>query len=97
MQQAKSTRLRQIVIGQLSQVKVEIFLAALCVVGYSLTQLLAPWPLKIIFDHILLDKPFPAALSFLAPVLQNGKVFALVVLSLSIVMIALLGAMFSYA
>ena len=97
MQQAKSIRLRQIVIGQLSQVKVQIFLAALCVVGYSATQLLAPWPLKIIFDHILLDRPFPAALSFLVALLENGKVFALIVLSLTIVLIALFRAGFSYA
>ena len=97
MQQAKSNRLRQIVLGQLSQVKVELFLAALCVVGYSLTQILAPWPLKIIFDHILLDKPFSAGLFLLAGLVENGKVFALVVLSLSIVLIVLFGAMFSYA
>jgi len=97
MQSVKPNRLRQIVFNQLLQVKSQIFLAAFCVVGYSLTRLLAPWPLKIIFDHILLDKPFPAALSFLAALLENGKVFALIVFSLSIVLIVLFGAVFSYA
>lgn len=93
----RPNRLRQIVAAQLMRVKAEIFLALVCVAGYSLTQILTPWPLKFIFDHVLLDKPFPAALSFFAVLLENGKGFALVVLSLSIVVIALAGAVFSYA
>ncbi|MBS1171531.1 MAG: hypothetical protein H6R12_361, partial [Proteobacteria bacterium] len=28
--------------------------------------LLAPWPLKLIFDHVLLSKPLPSALGWLA-------------------------------
>ena len=72
-------------------------LAALCMVGFTLTELLFPWPLKIIFDHILLDKPLSSFLSFLEGMLQSGKVFALVVLSLSIVLIALLRGFFAYS
>jgi ATP-binding cassette, subfamily B, bacterial len=34
-------------------------------VGYMLVRLLEPWPLKLIFDHVLLGQPLPSALSFL--------------------------------
>jgi ABC-type multidrug transport system fused ATPase/permease subunit len=57
------------------------------------TQLLAPWPLKIIFDHILLDKAPPPVLSWLDGL---SPVPALVAVSASIVLLALLSALFSY-
>ncbi len=97
MQTRRRARFKQVVLGQLLHVKVELFLAALCVLGFTLTGLLAPWPLKIIFDQILLDKPLPSSLSILDGVLQSGKVPALVLISLAIVLIALLRGLFSYA
>ena len=96
MQHKTSSRFQQLILSQLIQVKGALFLGALCVVGYALTQLAAPWPLKIIFDYILLDKVLPASLAFFTGILQNGKVFVLVLLSLSIVLVALLGGLFSY-
>ena len=39
--------------------------AILASLGYSVTRLLEPWPLKLIIDHVLLDEPldrFPASL-----------------------------------
>src|SRR5207245_11492916 len=65
--------------------------------GFTVTGLLAPWPLKIIFDYVLLDQRLPPALSFLGGVLQHGKVPALALISLAIVLIALLKGLFSYA
>jgi ATP-binding cassette, subfamily B, bacterial len=41
-------------------------LALLATLGYALLRLLEPWPLKLIFDHVLLGKPLPGKLSFLA-------------------------------
>jgi len=91
------SRFKQVVIDDLRQVKGRLLLAVLCMFGFILTGLLAPWPLKIIFDNVLLDKPLPLSLSFLGGVLQSGKILFLVVISLAIVVIALLRGLFSYA
>jgi ATP-binding cassette, subfamily B, bacterial len=77
MRRGPRTRFRQITFHHLHQVKGRLVLAALCVLGFSLTGLLAPWPLKIIFDHVLLDKPLPAYLGFLGAMLPGGKVATL--------------------
>jgi len=97
MPQRRRSRFKQVVINQLLQVKASLFLAALCMLGFTVTGLLAPWPLKIIFDYVLLDQRLPPALSFLGGVLQHGKVPALALISLAIVLIALLKGLFSYA
>jgi len=81
---------------QLRQVRGSLVMASLCMVGLTLTDLLRPWPLKIIFDHILLDKPLPAFLAFLHPLLSSGKIMAVVVVSSAVVLIAALGGLFSY-
>jgi ATP-binding cassette, subfamily B, bacterial len=77
-------------------VKGSLAAAALCMIGFSLTELVSPWPLKIIFDHIMLDKSLPASLSFLNGLIEQGKTVAVIVLSLSIVMIACFRGLFSY-
>ena len=97
MRGPKRSRFKQVVIDHLLQVKARLLLAVLCVFGFILTGLLAPWPLKIIFDHVLLDNPLPPALSFLGGMLQSGRVRSLVVISLAILVIALLRGFFSYA
>jgi ATP-binding cassette, subfamily B, bacterial len=40
-------------------------LALAATLGYMAMRLLEPWPLKLIFDHVLLGAPLPPALSFL--------------------------------
>jgi ATP-binding cassette subfamily B protein len=97
MRTGPRTRFRQIIFHHLHQVKGRLVLAALCVFGFSLTGLLAPWPLKIIFDHVLLDKPLPAYLGFLGAMLPGGKVITLLVISSAIVLIALCRGVCSYA
>lgn len=73
-----------------------LFLSILCMLGFTLAELLAPWPIKIIFDHILLDKPFSPFLYFLKGILEGGKVFSLVLVSLMIIVIAIFRGAFSY-
>jgi ATP-binding cassette, subfamily B, bacterial len=97
MRKGPRTRFTQVVLSHLRQVKGRLLLAALCVLGFSLTGLLAPWPLKIIFDHVLLDKPLPAYLGFLGAMLPDGKVALLLAISSAIVLIALLRGVFSYS
>ena len=87
---------QEIVRTYLWQVKRSIFLSVLCMVGLTLAELLSPWPLKIIFDYILLDKPLPPLLSWLAGMIQSGKSFSVVVISLSILLIAGLSGLFAY-
>lgn len=90
------TRFKQVVLTHLGRVKGSLFLTALCMAGSTLTALLAPWPLKIIFDNILSDKPLSPPLAFLGGLLQRGKVFSVVVISLTIVLITLLRGCLSY-
>lgn len=71
-------------------------LAAVCTLGVVALDLLAPWPLKILFDHILLEKPLGSALSFLDGVLARGPLVALATLAAMIVLIALGKAAFLY-
>ena len=95
-QRDKSTRFRELVLGELGQVKSGLFVATLCMLGYAIATVATPWPLKLIFDHILLDKAAPEFLPLLGDLLSQGVMIALVVLSTCILVIALLRGVFSY-
>jgi ATP-binding cassette, subfamily B, bacterial len=73
-----------------------IALASLCLLGVILMDLIAPWPLKIVFDHVLLAQPLPAWLAPLQSLLALGTWPALVVMAGAIAAIALLAGVFSY-
>lgn len=70
-------------------------IAFACTIGYMLLRLLEPWPLKLIFDNVLLGVPLPASLSFLESVAGNRNVL-LALLAGSIVLIALLSGFLYY-
>lgn len=91
-----SHRLKQIIRGHLLGVKGKLGLAAFCLVGVTATQLLAPWPLKIVIDYILLAHPLPPSLTFLTSFLQNGTILPLLVVSGSLALLAILGGSLSY-
>ncbi len=91
-----ASRFRQVLLRHVRQVKGRLLVAAFCMLGVTLAQLLAPWPLKIVIDHILLGKPLPAVLAPLAVLLEEGKIFALMLVSLSVLLIALVKGVFSY-
>jgi len=97
MRKLKRTRFGQVLLTYLLNVKGSLFVAGVCTLGLTLSDLLRPWPLKIIFDHILLNKPLPHYLSFLQGAFQAGKTTALIVVSLSIIIIALLKSISSYS
>ena len=88
--------LKAIVREHLIEVRGSLTLSVFCMTGFTLTELAAPWPLKIIFDHLLLDKSVPASLDWLAPVLSRGKPTAIVAVALAIVVIALFRGVFAY-
>ncbi|HZP88677.1 MAG TPA: ABC transporter ATP-binding protein [Burkholderiales bacterium] len=62
-----------------------------------LMDLLAPWPIKIVVDHVLLHHPLPHTLQWLQSLLAAGPVLALAALAASIALLALLSGVFAYA
>ncbi|MBX3349468.1 MAG: ABC transporter ATP-binding protein, partial [Nitrospira sp.] len=92
-----NARFRAIIVSHLRSAKRHLALAASCLLGVSLMQLLAPWPLKLIFDYILLQKPIPPSLAILEPLLQSWPLTLLAVLAGSIAIIAALNGALSYA
>jgi ATP-binding cassette subfamily B protein len=96
MRANRGNRFNQLIWAYLGHVKAKLFLAAFCIGSLALSDLLRPWPLKIIFDHILLDKPLPSSLAFLEEALLSGKTLPLVAICFGIVLIALLKGAFSY-
>src|SRR6266571_8798061 len=97
MHHRKRKRFRQIFLSHLRQVKGRLILAALCTLGVTAAELLKPWPLKLILDHGILDKPLPHFLGFLHSMVEGSKVMLVVGASCAIVLIALFGGLFSYS
>lgn len=89
------SRLHQIVFAYLRAVWRDIALATACIVGVSAMALLAPWPLKLAVDHVMLGRPWPAALAPLAGSLPGGA-GALAALAAALLGIALLGGVFAF-
>jgi ATP-binding cassette, subfamily B, bacterial len=89
-------RLRHLIFNCLREQRVALMLAALALAGVVLCELLVPWPLKVIFDHILLAKPLPPALALLQPLLDHGAWSALLAMAAAIVAIALTSGVLSY-
>ena len=90
------SRFRQLFVANLREVKGRLLFAALCTLGATAAELLKPWPLKVILDHVILDKPIPPFLRALHGVLAVGKVALLMEAAAGIVLIALAGGLFSY-
>ncbi len=92
----KRSRFRLIFLTHLRQVKGRLALAAVCTLGVTTTELLKPWPLKIVLDHGILDKPLPRSLRALQGLVGGGRVAMLVEASAAIVLIALGSGFLSY-
>src|SRR2546429_4412567 len=90
-------RFHQIFWAHLRRVQGRLILAALFTLGVTATELLKPWPLKMIVDHAILDKPLPHFLSFLAGIVEGNKTTLVVEASCAIVLIAVCGGLFSYS
>jgi ATP-binding cassette, subfamily B, bacterial len=71
-------------------------LALLAVLGETLTDLLEPWPLKIIVDNLLQSKPLPAWLAGIVSHLGQNKLAVLNFSVLAVAAIAIIGAISSY-
>ncbi len=96
MPKQKSPNVREIVGAHLWEMRRALATALLCMLGFTLMELLAPWPLKIIFDYVLLEKPLPDSLAPIGDLTARGRPFAVIVISLGIVLIAGGKSLFDY-
>src|SRR5438046_3248223 len=73
-------------------------LAFIAVLGETVTDLLEPWPLKIVFDYVFGTKKMPSWMSgLLAETFGVDKVSILHFAILSVIVIAVIGAVSAYA
>ncbi len=73
-------------------------LAFVAVLGVTLTDLLEPWPLKLVFDYLLKSKALPEWLNPIASTFgTNDKVSLLNFAAIALIVIALLSALSSYS
>jgi subfamily B ATP-binding cassette protein MsbA len=71
-------------------------LALVAVLGETITDLLDPWPLKIIVDNLLQSKPLPPWLAGIVSHLGQNKLAVLNFAVLAVAIIAIIGAVSSY-
>src|SRR2546425_4130083 len=72
-------------------------IAFVAVVGESATDLLEPWPLKVVFDYVLGSKKVPEWMAGLvSPIFGLDKVAILEFAALAVLVIAVAGALSSY-
>lgn len=90
-------RFRAIIVSHLRSAKKHLVLAGGCLCGVTLMQLVAPWPLKLILDYILLEKPTPPSLAFFREISHGWPLTVLAVLAALIAIIAVMSGTLSYA
>src|ERR1051326_8808118 len=71
--------------------------AFIAVIGESVTDLLEPWPLKIVFDHVFGTKKMPDWLASIVSYIGTDKYSILNFAVLAVIIIAAFGAISSYA
>ncbi|HUQ91311.1 MAG TPA: ABC transporter ATP-binding protein [Bryobacteraceae bacterium] len=75
-----------------------LFFGLLAVIGVGITNLAEPWPLKIVFDNVLKSKQSNGWLeTWIASLLGNDKLAVLKFAALAALVIAIFGALCSYA
>jgi ABC-type multidrug transport system fused ATPase/permease subunit len=93
---ARYSRFRRAVMDYLRGAKGSLFFAAVCMLGVTVMELLRPWPLAIVFDHVLADNPLPWYLSPFQGLFQGGKMLPLLTIAIAIVLIAVFTGIFAY-
>ena len=71
-------------------------LAFIAVIGESVTDLLEPWPLKIVFDYVFGSKRMPGWLADVVAWIGTDKFSILNFAVLAVLLIAIFGALSSY-
>src|ERR1700741_2024629 len=95
---AQNLRNRWMVLDLLRPHRGMLPLAFFAVLGEAATDLLEPWPLKIVFDYIFGTKHLPAWMSrFVGPTFGLNKVGILHFAIVAVIVIAVAGALSAYA
>jgi len=71
-------------------------LAFFAVLGTSITDVLEPWPLKVVFDHVFASKRMPDWLLMFVSYIGTDKFSILNFAVLAVIVIAVFGAISSY-
>jgi subfamily B ATP-binding cassette protein MsbA len=71
-------------------------LAFIAVLGESVTDLLEPWPLKVVFDYVFGSKHMPDWLASIVQFIGTDKLSILNFAAIAVILIALFGAISSY-
>ena len=71
-------------------------LSFVCLFATLAAEMLTPWPLKLILDHVILKRPFSGQLAGLNGWLERDPLTLLLVFALAIVVITFAEALFSY-
>ena len=97
MGQRAQGRFNRVLREHLAEVKGRLSIAAVCTLLLAFSDLLRPWPLKLIFDYILFKKPIPNSLSFMHGLISHGQATAVIIVSSGIVAIAMLKSFAAYS
>jgi ATP-binding cassette, subfamily B, bacterial len=92
-----SQRFRQTVLSQLYRERWRLLLALASTLGATLAELASPWPLKIIFDYILLDRPLLPTVPIVAQLFGEQKVTALLLMAALMGLLAAISSGLTYA
>ncbi len=91
------SRFSKIVSAHLRKARKDIFFASFCILGSTVTTLIIPWPMKLIFDNVLSDKAWPELLKPIQYLLTgSGNMQILLILCGSMIGIALVRGFFAY-
>lgn len=91
----KRSPLARLVADELKHSKNAIGAAAMSTVALALSDLARPWPLKLIFDHVLLGNPSSGPLVSALELVPN-KTLVVVILASTMVAIAAVTGLFAY-
>ncbi len=83
--------------GHIRPHKKSLFLGGLSLLGLATVELARPWPLKIVFDYILVPSRAQKDWSFLAPLKSWDPMTILAVAAGAVILFSLFSAFFSYA
>lgn len=76
--------------------RLAIFVALLALLGAIVMDLIAPWPLKIVVDHVLLAQPVPDSYGPLVAAVSQPPLIVLALAAAAIALIAVLSGLFAY-
>ncbi len=83
--------------GHLKTQRSRLFFSTLALLGVSVTALLRPWPLKIVFDYILMPSSSSPANSLFSSLADWSPNWILLVSALSVLILAAVGGLLNYS